>query len=544
MEILAIKNLSFKYPTAEKKTLDGLSFSVEAGEFLTVCGATGSGKSTLLRLLKRELAPVGELTGSILLEGKPLSALSQKDAVTEIGYVMQHPEQQIVTDKVWHEMAFGLENLGVPQNEIRRRVAEMASYFGMEDLFLRETASLSGGQKQLLNLASVMVMNPRILLLDEPTAQLDPIAASDFIATLRKLHRELSLTVILIEHRLEEVMPISDRLLVLENGRCLALDTPKKAVRALAQRKDILLSMPAAVRLYHTLGEDANGDVPLDIREGRAFIGSHFQNKIKALAPEKESILKEKAVSLEHIYFRYERVGADILSDLDLTVYENEIFCILGGNGAGKSTALGVLSGIFKPYSGTVRIFSKKIKTYADIDRKSPLSYLPQDAQTVFLRNTVREELAGADIEAFPYDLKPLLDTHPYDLSGGERQLVALAKALIAKPRILLLDEPTKGLDAYAKSLVMDVLRALKKNGVTVIIVTHDTEFAAEIADRAALFFRGEVISVDTPQSFFSKNRFYTTPVSRMTRGYYENAVTIADAVKLCFANGKKEGAP
>ena len=187
MEILTIENLSFYYPMNQTPTLKNLSFSVEEGEFLTVCGATGSGKSTLLRLLKKELAPIGERKGEILLEGSPIAEVN---SASEIGYVMQHPEQQIVTDKVWHELAFGLENRNLPQNEIRRRVAEMASYFGMEDLFFRDTSSLSGGQKQLLNLASVMVMNPKILLLDEPTAQLDPIAASDFIATLHKLHRE------------------------------------------------------------------------------------------------------------------------------------------------------------------------------------------------------------------------------------------------------------------------------------------------------------------------------------------------------------------
>ena len=538
MEILAVKNLSFQYPTAKRAALSALSFSVQEGEFITVCGATGSGKSTLLRLLKRELAPVGTISGEILLDGEPLSALSARNAAEKIGYVMQHPEQQIVTDKVWHEMAFGLENLGVPQNEIRRRVAEMASYFGMENLFLHDTASLSGGQKQLLNLASVMVMHPRILLLDEPTAQLDPIAAADFIATLHKLQRELSLTVILIEHRLEEVMPLSDRLLVLENGKILTFDTPKNAVRALSGREDILLSMPSAVRLYHALEQNKDQDVPLDIREGRAFIRSHFQNTVKNLQEPEYQPKKEKAVSMEDVWFRYERGGEDILRGLSLTVYENEIFCLLGGNGAGKSTALGVLSGLKKPYGGNVRIFGKKIKDYKNGTLyKENLAYLPQDVQTLFLHNTVREELADADISSFPYDLSSLLDMHPYDLSGGERQLTALAKALASKPRLLLLDEPTKGLDAYAKAKIAEVLRTLKKNGVTIVMVTHDTEFAAETADRTALFFRGEAVSVDTPKRFFSANRFYTTPVSRMTKGYYDMAITVSDAKSLCLAN-------
>lgn len=540
MEILTVKNLSFRYPTNSVPTLKNLSFSVEEGEFLTVCGATGSGKSTLLRLLKKELAPVGECTGEIFLDGK---SVSEKETASEIGYVMQHPEQQIVTDKVWHELAFGLENRNLPQSEIRRRVAEMASYFGMEDLFFRETSSLSGGQKQLLNLASVMVMNPKILLLDEPTAQLDPIAASDFIATLHKLHREFSLTVILIEHRLEEVMPLSDRLLILENGALLALEPPREAIKKLENREDLLLSMPCAVRLSHSLSGNGKKEIPLTVREGREWIRHTYKNEIRENSDEIFPT-KGKVLEWDRVFFRYEKNGADILSNLCFSVFEGECFCILGGNGAGKSTMLGVTSGLLKPYAGTVRLFGKKLKEYTNGSLyKQNLAYLPQDVTTVFLRNTVREEFedSGVSPEAFPYDFSSLLEKHPYDLSGGERQLVALAKILATEPKVLLLDEPTKGLDAYAKSEIISVLRALKEKNVTVIAVTHDTEFSAELADRVALFFRGELISSDTPRKFFSANRFYTTPVSRMTRGYYENAVTVSDAVSLCLANGKKE---
>lgn len=543
MEILTVKNLSFRYPMGKRLTLKNLSFSVEEGEFLTVCGATGSGKSTLLRLLKKELAPVGECEGEILLDG---TSISESGSASEVGYVMQHPEQQIVTDKVWHELAFGLENQNLPQNEIRRRVAEMASYFGMEELFFRDTASLSGGQKQLLNLASVMVMNPKILLLDEPTAQLDPIAASDFIATLHKLHREFSLTVILIEHRLEEVMPLSDRLLVLEKGELFTLDTPKEAVKKIKEREDLLLSMPSAVRLSCALDDDGGKNAPMTVREGREWVRNRYKNNVRSLSDTQNS-KKEKVLEWERVFFRYEKNSADILSNLCFSVFEGECFCILGGNGAGKSTMLRVTSGLLKPYAGMVRLFGKKLKEYTNGSLyKNNLAYLPQDVTTVFLRNTVREEFedSGVSLADFPYDFSGLLEKHPYDLSGGERQLVALAKILATEPKVLLLDEPTKGLDAYAKAEVVSVLRALKEKNVTVIAVTHDTEFSAEIADRVALFFRGELISSDTPRKFFSQNRFYTTPVSRMTRGYYDNAVTVPDAVSLCRANGEQEARP
>ncbi len=541
MALLTLKDLSFTYAAESGKALHNVSFSIENGEFIVLCGATGSGKSTLMRLLKRELAPTGTRSGEIMFDGRPLSELSAKEASSEIGYVMQQPEEQIVTDKVWHELAFGLENLGVPQAIIRRRVAEMASYFGIEDWFMRDVATLSGGQKQLLNLASVMVMQPKLLLLDEPTAQLDPITASDFIATLKKLNRELGLTILLIEHRLEEVVPLCDRLMAMENGKLLAFDTPKKALKTFQDHPALLQGMPAAVRLYHAL--PSSGDIPLDLREGRAFLENNYQNSISHLPEIPYQPSKNEALSFHHVYFRYEKNGDDILTDLELTVYENEIFCILGGNGSGKTTTLSAASGLITPYSGTIRIFGKKLKEYKNgALYKENLSFLPQDVQTVFLRNTVREELAEvhADISSFPYDLSPLLSRHPYDISGGERQLVALAKVLANKPKLLLLDEPTKGLDASAKAKVTDVLKALKKSGVTIIVVTHDVEFAAELADRTALFFRGSIICADTPQAFFSENTFYTTAISRMTRGFYERAVTLRDAVHLCEQNGRK----
>ena len=541
MALLTVKNLSFSYAAEHEKALHTISIDVENGEFIVICGATGSGKSTLLRLLKRELAPMGEKTGELFFDGKPLDSLSAKDSASLIGYVMQQPEEQIATDKVWHELAFGLENQNLPQGVIRRRVAEMASYFGIEDWFLSDVSALSGGQKQLLNLASVMVMQPKLLLLDEPTAQLDPITASDFIATLKKLNRELGLTIILIEHRLEEVVPLCDRLMVMENGTLLAMDAPRKAVAMLREHPALLEGMPVSVRLFHALGGE--GDVPLDIREGRSFVEKHYKNEIRALPEKDYEHSEKKALSFRHVYFRYEKNGEDILTDLDFDVYENEIFCILGGNGSGKTTTLSAASGLYTPYSGDIRVFGKKIKDYKNGTLyKECLALLPQDVQTVFLRNTVKEELddANADISALPYDLSHLLHRHPYDISGGERQLVALAKVLAGKPKLLLLDEPTKGLDASAKARVMDILKDLKASGVTIVAVTHDVEFAASLADRTALFFRGSIICAETPRRFFAENNFYTTAASRMTRGYYEGAVKQEDVLLLCRQNGSK----
>jgi len=533
MALLAVKNLTFTYPNCSKPAIEGVSLTVEKGEFLAVCGPTGCGKSTLLRLMKRELAPLGDLSGEITVDGVAQSTMTERDAAARVGYVMQKPEHQIVTDKVWHELAFGLENMGLPQPAIARRVAEMAAYFGIEDWFDKDVSTLSGGQKQLLNLASVMVMQPELLILDEPTAQLDPIAASEFIATVRKINRELGLTVIITEHRLEEVIPACDRLLVLRDGRVLDCDTPRAVVSRLADLPELLCFMPAAARLFRAV--DGNGECPLDVREGRAFIEAQG---VSARMPD-EATLDESAppaLTFRDVYFRYERNAPDVLAGMSFTVREGEICCILGGNGSGKSTTLSGAAALNKAYSGEVRVFGKKLREYKNQSLyRNCLTLLPQDVQSVFLCSTVREELAecGASAELLPIDFTPLMDKHPYDLSGGEQQLVALAKVLATQPRLLLLDEPTKGVDAAAKSRLIGVLKALKAKGMTLVIVTHDVEFAAECADRCCFVFRGQIVSEGTPRACFSQNSFYTTAVSRMTRGLLDGAVTVEDAATL-----------
>ena len=538
MELLKIENLTFTYPKMLSPAIKGLNLTVNEGEFVAVCGATGSGKSTLLRLLKRELSPLGEINGNIYYKGTEISDLDTKISASKIGFVMQNPEQQIVTDKVWHELSFGLENLGLDQKEIALRVCEMASYFGIEAWFEKSVSELSGGQKQLLNLASVMAMHPDVLILDEPTAQLDPIAATDFINTLKKLNTDFSLTVIIVEHRLEEVIPICDRLIVLKDGSVTHNGNPRKIIEKLDNNDYIISAMPSSVRLYHSLSGE--GDCPLTVREGKRFLQDNFSNEIISLPTAEYEHRENYALQFKEVFFRYERDLPDVLNGVNLDVFENEIFCILGGNGSGKTTTLNATAGLIKPYSGNIKIFGKKIKDYKNQTLyKNCLSMLPQDVGTVFLKNTVREELSSAETEELPFDISCLFDKHPYDLSGGEQQLVALAKVLATKPKLLLMDEPTKGLDADKKSQIISILRQLKLKGVTVVIVTHDVEFAAECADRCALFFRGNIVSVDTPAEFFGGNRFYTTAASRMSRGIYEKAVTIEQIKTLVNLNSE-----
>lgn len=557
MEIINIKDLSFTYPNSEEKALNNVSLSINDGDFIVVCGESGCGKTTLLKLIKREIAPAGEIEGEILYMGKNISELDDRTAAGEIGYVMQNPEMQIVTDKVWHELAFGLENLGVPSGTIRRRVAEMASYFGIQNWFRRKTSDLSGGQKQLLNLAAIMVMQPKILILDEPTSQLDPIAASDFIATVKKLNRELALTVILVEHRLEEVFSMADKVAVMEKGSVIVYDEPAavgEKLREVRQNSNMLLGLPSSIRIFN--GLNINAKCPVTVKEGREFLSNNFKNTVNTISIDCKEFDGEPVVNLKNVWFRYERSLPDVLRGVELTSYKGEVLSILGGNGAGKTTMLRVLSGQNRAYRGDVLINGKKIAKYSQNELyHCNVAFLPQNPQEVFLKMSVREDFNEvAKAMGYTKDEKEksileitdrlgishLLDKHPYDLSGGEQQKAALAKILLLKPKILLLDEPTKGIDAYSKHILGGILSDLKAQGMTVIMAVHDVEFAAEYSDRCALFFDGEIISEDTPNTFFSENNFYTTSASKISRHMYKNTVLCREVTELCKINEKK----
>ncbi len=533
METFVIRDLSFTYPSGEKPALSGISFSVDRGEFVVLCGPSGCGKTTLLRQLKTVLSPHGERTGEILFEGRPLDGVDQRTQSARIGFVRQSPEDQIVTDKVWHELAFGLESLGFDTPAIRGRVAEMASFFGIESWFHRNVSELSGGQKQLLNLASIMAMQPSVLVLDEPTSQLDPIAASDFLAAVGRINRELGTTVIMTEQRLEEVFPMSDRVLVMDGGRLIAEGAPEEVGSRLRESgHPMFLAMPCAMRVFSALGGE--GRSPVTVREGREWLEKQAVSKnLRELPDEKKDGPSETALELSEVWFRYDRNGADVLRGASLSVRKGELFALLGGNGAGKTTALNAAAGLRKPYRGSVKA-------------SGSLGVLPQDPRTLFVKKTVREDLrevfdqrhTGAEELGSRIGrvsslcrLGGLLERHPYDLSRGEQQRAALAKVLLTEPEILLLDEPTKGLDAEFKQELAGILSELKKRGTTVFMVSHDVEFCAEFADRCALMFDGTVVTEGTPREFFSGNSFYTTSASRMARETVPGAVTVNDIV-------------
>ena len=555
MALFAFEELTFRYPEAPRDALRDVSVAIEPGQFVLVCGQSGCGKTTLLRQFKSALAPHGNQSGRVLFDGVPLADAPEREQVARIGFVMQDPDAQIVTDKVWHELAFVLESLGCDERTMRLRVAEMASYFGIQHWFHKNVGELSGGQKQLLNLASVMAARPDVLVLDEPTSQLDPIAASDFLATVHRINRELGTTVVMSEHRLEEVYGLTDRVVVLEEGRVVADGEPRAVAGQLHRAgSPMALALPAAARIAWGV-ESEQVETPLTVREGRSWLA----DEVAAFPPHRwalpageacDSASTWTAVELRDVWFRYERDGADVLRGTTLIVPEESLFAVVGGNGTGKSTMLRAICGVARPYRGKITVFGRRLKDWKRAELfRGGVAMLPQDPLNLMVKKTVRGDLeemldgrgltagqrtaAVREVAALT-DIVPLLDAHPFDLSGGEVQRAALAKVLLNEPRLLLLDEPTKGLDAFFKEKLAALLRSLTARGTTVLMVSHDIEFCASYADRCALFFDGDAVTTNPPRRFFASNSFYTTAANRISRGLFENAVTVEEVVELC----------
>ena len=540
MEVFTIHHLNFAYPEQEKNAISDLTLSVQPGEFLVLCGPSGCGKSTLLRQLKTVLAPHGRRSGEILFDGRNLDEIDQREQSEKIGFVQQSPENQIVTDKVWHELAFGLESLGYDTPTIRRRVAEMASFFGIQTWFYKPVTELSGGQKQLLNLASVMVLQPKVLILDEPTSQLDPIAASDFLATLGKINRELGTTILLTEHRLEEAFGFASRVAVMDGGWLLCTGTPAEVGAELKSSGNAMfLAMPAAMRVW--AATDSKAACPVSVCEGRSWLLDYAKTHELKEIPETKNPAPDTqtVVSAQELWFKYEQDAPDVVKGLSLQLHKGEFLALLGGNGTGKTTSMKLLAGLKKAYRGELSITGS-------------VGLLPQNPQALFVKPTVREDLLEIPPKAERKSerlsqvvslckLQDLLDRHPYDLSGGEQQRAALAKILLLNPDTLLLDEPTKGLDAEFKQVFGQILRTLQASGVAILMVSHDIEFCAKYADRCALFFDGNIVTEAEPRTFFSGNSFYTTAANRMARDVLPQAVTPVDVITACGGDVEPE---
>ena len=563
MEILRVDGLKFSYPNQLKKALNNINFSIDEGDFVLICGESGCGKSTLLRHLKPELSPHGQVSGDIYYYSQKINDYTSKQIASEIGYVLQNPDSQIVTDKVWHELAFGLENMGLDTQSIRLRVAEMASFFGIQGWFRKNVNDLSGGQKQLLNLASIMAMQPKILILDEPTSQLDPIAAKDFIDTLVRINKELSTTIIMTEHNLEDIYSVCDKVIVMEDGKVICNDTNYKVVDILSRDKNhkMVKSLPTPSKIYNQLNGYIEGasKSPLTVKDCRQWLNDSMDEvTIKKLDDSETEINiskkdREIAIELKDVYFQYNKISEPTIRDLSFKVYKGEIYSILGGNGTGKSTTLSLVARQRKPQRGKIFINNIEIKKYNNKSLyENNLALLPQNPQSLFVFETVREDLEevlilqNKDREYIDkevkrvsklLDIEHLLEHHPYDLSGGELQRAGMAKVMLLNPKIILLDEPTKGLDAYCKEEIGKMLLKLRDTGVTIVVVSHDIEFSARYSDRCAMFFDGSIVSEGTPKEFFLGNNFYTTVSNRIARNIFEDTLIYEDVVSLCKKN-------
>ena len=584
MNLVEIKDFGFSYPESSRKVLEHVNLNIKEGTLNVIMGRSGCGKSTLLRQLKSVLAPAGEKEGEILYRNIPLEDTDHRTQSQEIGFVMQNPDNQIVTDKVWHELAFGLESLGYDNATIRLRVAEMASYFGIQKWFYKNVSELSGGQKQLLNLASVMAMHPSLLILDEPTSQLDPIAASDFLETVKKINRDIGTTVLLTEHRLQDIIPYADRVFVMDEGTLFLEGKPREiGTKLKEQHHGMFLSMPVPMQIY--AGIESTLTCPLTVSEGRQWIREYIEEKgIKKEKIQQANQRLEKqgeknenatagffghlkrqkentppAIQMKDIWFRYEKDSPDVIQNLSLEVKKGEFYALVGGNGAGKSTTLSLLGRVHQPYSGRIYLDGKDLRSFSDRELYCGyLGVMPQNPQSIFLKKTVLEDLysvIGGKKEKpsseYPISMKKekaiegivslthlegLLERHPYDLSGGEQQRLALAKVLLLRPKILLMDEPTKGMDAEYKEELGGILKKLQSHGMAIFMISHDVEFVAEYADTTGLFFEGNIVTSKKTRDFFAGNNFYTTAANRMARGLFPEAVTGKDVVS-CLTN-------
>lgn len=584
MNLVEIKDFGFSYPESSRKVLEHVNLNIKEGTLNVIMGRSGCGKSTLLRQLKSVLAPAGEKEGEILYRNILLRDTDHRTQSQEIGFVMQNPDNQIVTDKVWHELAFGLESLGYDNATIRLRVAEMASYFGIQKWFYKNVSELSGGQKQLLNLASVMAMHPSLLILDEPTSQLDPIAASDFLETVKKINRDIGTTVLLTEHRLQDIIPYADRVFVMDEGTLFLEGTPREiGTKLKEQHHGMFLSMPVPMQIY--AGTDSTLTCPLTVSEGRQWIREYIEEKgIKKEQIQQANQRLEKqgeknenetagffghikrqkenmppAIQMKDVWFRYEKDSPDVIQDLSLEVKKGEFYALVGGNGTGKSTTLSLLGRVHQPYSGRIYLDGKDLRSFSDRELYCGyLGVMPQNPQSIFLKKTVLEDLYSViggrkekPSSEYPISMKKekaiegivslthlegLLNRHPYDLSGGEQQRLALAKVLLLRPKLLLMDEPTKGMDAEYKEELGSILKKLQSHGMTIFMISHDVEFVAEYADTTGLFFEGNIVTSKKTRDFFAGNNFYTTAANRMARGLFPEAVTGKDVVS-CLTN-------
>ncbi len=538
MEIIKFDNFSFKYNNNNNLILKNINLSINKGELILFIGKSGSGKTTLLKNLKIELLPYGEKKGEIYFKNISLQKFSKEILNKSIGYLGQDISTQFITEKVWSELAFGLENLNTPIDIMKRKIAEISSYFNLNNIYNKSSNQISGGEKQMVNLASILIMNPKILILDEPISQLDPISSDNFINTIKKLKSNSSTTFLISEQNISNFFEISDKIVLMKNGTIDFYGNKNDFINFIYKndkKNSDLIFIPNFIKIIKHI--DKNNITPVDVNHSIKII-----NTYKTLIPKipmttniknNKKIIKENIFKIENLYYKYETSNNHILKNCNLIINKQDMVSIIGGNGSGKTTLLKNIISIYKPNHGKI-IFNKKYKKKNDFLLN--ISYLPQEVLPLFIKDSIKDELDSYYIGDNPYiniieelEIDKLLQKNPYDLSGGELQKVAIAKSILNKPDLLIMDEPTKNLDETTKSKIGNILSCINNLGITIIYITHDIEFAGEYSKTSALLFNGEIALYDSTKNMFSNNIFYTTSTNLITKSVIKNLITFKD---------------
>ena len=540
--MIRIENLTFRYTGAEKPALRDVNLEVGDGEFVLITGPSGGGKSSLCRCLNGLIPHFygGKIGGKVEVQGLNVMRHSTKELATRVGMIFQDPENQLVAADVERQIAFGLENLASPRDLIARRMEESLDTLGIADLRRRPVQELSGGEKQKIVIASVLALHPDILVLDEPTSELDPKGAEEVLGTIERLNDELGITVILIEHRLDRVVHLVDRLVILHEGR-VAVDGTPRQVLADEKITRIGVGIPPIIRLVQGMRSGGiNMDkTPLTVKEGRSMLETVFQNAKRATLRETKTLNGNPIMNMDRLWYAYSN-GVTALKNISLTIREGEFVAVMGRNASGKTTLVKHINGLLKPTKGTVNVagIDTREATIAELARE--VGFVFQNPNDHLFADTVEEEIAftlknlgfkGAEIALRiheileRFNLVPHRHQYPRALSGGEKQRVALASVIAARPRILILDEPTRGMEYKLKNELMGFLDEYRNQGNAVVLVTHDVETVAEHADRVILLSEGKVVVDNIKREVLSKALLFSPQINRLVQAFEKYGV-------------------
>ncbi|MGI6487485.1 MAG: ABC transporter ATP-binding protein [Syntrophothermaceae bacterium] len=552
MALIKIENLTYYYPETEKPALEKVNLVIPEGQFVLIVGGSGSGKSSLIRAIAGLIPGFygGRYDGKVYVDNIELRRLNQRSLVQKVGMVFQDPESQMVMTNVEQEVAFGLENLGVPNSLMKRRVMEVTSALTLSPYLHRFIPELSGGQKQKVALASVLAMQPEILLLDEPTSQLDPIAGEEILTMIRRLNEDNGITVVLIEQRLERCFHLADRVLVMDQGKIVYDHHSPEALAHWAVRNGSPF-IPPLVKLFASVGYT---EVPVTVKQGRQILRANDQ--LSSVTPPSVTSSKKRAViseiddnclvDIQNLWFTYPD-GKEVLKDVDLQIKPGDFMVLMGENGAGKSTLMKNINGLLKPGRGQVKVLNQDTRHLSIEELAVTIGYLSQEPNDYLFLSTVREELQfslhnldllddGVTEEVLSrLQLTTLVETNPRDLSTGERQRVALASLLVTRPKLLLLDEPTRGLDYRFKDELGKILLQLIEQGTAIIMITHDVEFAAEYADEIVLLADGTIIDQGSKYEILTHSTFYSPQISKLFNNLVEDVVTLDQGKEILY---------